>query len=102
MIINFDKINLNVTEPHYLSTNKTHIFLLHGFSGSANDWNKITEGINKNLIPIAIDIIGHGKSDCPDELKYYKVDSLIEQIKEVTEYFTERKNKPEKKIINKK
>lgn len=88
MIIKFDNTNLNIETSSLLSPNKTCIFFLHGFTGSSADWKNIIPFINKNFIPISIDITGHGKSDCPDELNYYKTDSLIEQIKKVTEYFT--------------
>lgn len=92
MIIKIDKINLNVEAPPSLPANKTYIFLLHGFTGSANDWNGIAQGINNNFIPISIDLIGHGKSDFPNELKYYQADSLVEQIKKITTHFTEEKS----------
>ncbi len=91
MIVKFDNVNLNIETPSLLSPDKTYIFFLHGFTGSSADWNNITPFINKNFIPLSIDIIGHGKSDCPDELKYYRVDPLIEQIKKVTENFAEKK-----------
>ena len=91
MIIKFNKINLNVEAPPSLPSNKTYLFFIHGFTGSTNDWNQITQEINKNFIPISIDLIGHGKSDAPNELKYYQVDSLIEQLKKVVSHFTNDK-----------
>ncbi len=91
MIINFNNLNLNVEFPSFITQDNNYIFFLHGFSGSAKDWNKIIPLVNNNFIPVSIDIIGHGKSDCPDELKYYKTDSLIEQIKKITGCFTEEK-----------
>ncbi|MCH8326873.1 MAG: 2-succinyl-6-hydroxy-2,4-cyclohexadiene-1-carboxylate synthase [Bacteroidetes bacterium] len=91
MIIKFDNVNLNIETPPLLSHNKTYIFFLHGFTGSSMDWNNIIPFIDKSFIPISIDIIGHGKSDCPDDLNYYKTNSLIEQIKKVTEYFTKER-----------
>lgn len=91
MIIKFDKFNLNVEAPANLSSDGTYIFFLHGFTGSSKDWNRIIPLVNNNFIPIPIDIIGHGKSNSPDKLEYYKVESLVKQIKKITEYFTENK-----------
>ncbi len=91
MIIKFDNVNLNIETPSQLSQDKTFIFFLHGFTGSSADWNKIAPYLNNNYTPVSIDLIGHGRSEAPDELKYYRIDSQIEQIKKVAENFTKEK-----------
>jgi len=89
--IKFEDFELNIETPLKLSSEKKYIFFLHGFTCSSTDWLKVINGIDKNYNPILIDLIGHGKSDSPSKLNYYKVNSQIKQIKKITEYFTEKK-----------
>ncbi|MEO8400137.1 MAG: alpha/beta fold hydrolase, partial [Ignavibacteriaceae bacterium] len=88
MLINFKNINLHFDfdEKKY-KKNLKPIFLLHGFTGSSNDWKDFIDLFPPNFNPISIDLIGHGKSDSPDDLSFYNIESIIEQILKVTEYF---------------
>ena len=43
----------------------TFVFLLHGFTGSSNDWNEIIPQSQQKVFLCCIDLIGHGKSDSP-------------------------------------
>jgi len=40
------------------------VVLLHGFLGSSQIWNNITEPLSKQFKVICIELPGHGKSDC--------------------------------------
>ena len=91
MKIKFDNFKLNVETPSKLLQNKKYIFFLHGFTCSSLDWSEIIDGIDKKYTPILIDLIGHGKSDSPKELDFYRVDSQLKQIKKITENFTDEK-----------
>ncbi len=51
------------------------VFLLHGFTGSSNDWKEIIPLLNKNYSYVAIDLIGHGKSDSPQNVELYTAHS---------------------------
>ncbi len=68
---------LNVTA---LAQNKTPVIFLHGFTGSANDWQFIFDKFPEEYAPIAIDLIGHGKTDSPEDSKYYTCSAIVHQI----------------------
>jgi 2-succinyl-6-hydroxy-2,4-cyclohexadiene-1-carboxylate synthase len=87
MILTLDKININT---EVLSQNRSNdfLFLLHGFTGSANDWKESAALFEKNYNIIAVDLIGHGESSSPDELIYYSADDICTQLFQVIRKFT--------------
>lgn len=88
MRIKLNDVTLNIEEYAHNSSAKDYIFFLHGFTGSVNDWNEIIPSLRQNFHIIAIDLIGHGKSDSPEDLSYYPAESVIEQIHQTILYFT--------------
>ena len=74
--------NLNLNCIVYSSEGKPayDVLALHGFTGSANDWNFLIPSLSRNNNVFALDLIGHGQSDSPDDLSMYSTDSIIEQI----------------------
>lgn len=64
---------------------KPTILFLHGFTGSSEDWSEIIPQIDSNFSSIAVDLIGHGKSDSPGDVALYKIDSIVRQLKSVIE-----------------
>lgn len=60
------------------------LVLLHGFTGSIETWNTITELLPTSLKIVAVDLVGHGKTDKPKDLSKY---SMEEQIKILHELF---------------
>ncbi|MBV6419724.1 MAG: 2-succinyl-6-hydroxy-2,4-cyclohexadiene-1-carboxylate synthase [Ignavibacteriaceae bacterium] len=80
MIITFENIKLNVENLSEFDSTKKTVFFLHGFTGSCEDWNDITQKIDKRFNKIAPDLPGHGKSSSPSSLNYYQTNSLINQI----------------------
>ncbi len=61
------------------------IILLHGFSEDHSTWNDLVSLFEKNKLLnkyclYCIDIIGHGKSDKPHELKFYEMDFIVDSI----------------------
>jgi len=86
MKISFDEIELNVLiDEKKLNENLQPIIFLHGFTGSANDWQNIIPQIDSNFLPVAIDLIGHGKSSLPADSKFYSAQSIAFQIKSLIE-----------------
>ncbi|MBI9070984.1 MAG: 2-succinyl-6-hydroxy-2,4-cyclohexadiene-1-carboxylate synthase [Melioribacteraceae bacterium] len=59
---------------------RTPIIFLHGFTGSSEDWTFLDK-LHKNFLPITIDLIGHGQTDSPKELKHYSIESIIAALK---------------------
>jgi len=93
MKISADEIYLSIKFNESKNTPK-HIplFLIHGFTGHGNDWNFLHNKLPETIFPVTIDIIGHGKSDSPNNAKFYSEKSLVEQIHTVVKYFGSQKN----------
>ncbi|MBN1300816.1 MAG: 2-succinyl-6-hydroxy-2,4-cyclohexadiene-1-carboxylate synthase [Melioribacteraceae bacterium] len=87
MKIPIDNIHIYCSfHPENLDNLKIPVLFLHGFTGSGNDWNEIIRMSGSNFYPVAIDLIGHGKSSAPADLKYYSADSISDQIKKVFDH----------------
>jgi 2-succinyl-6-hydroxy-2,4-cyclohexadiene-1-carboxylate synthase len=70
--------------------NTKAILFLHGFTGSSKDWEETAKKILKNFNIYTIDLIGHGKSNSPDDVQFYTTESIIEQIYELVKTFKEK------------
>lgn len=82
MMIPYQNIKLNLEHFSEFDSAKKTIFFLHGFTGSANDWKVIADKIDKRFNKIGLDLIGHGKTSSPSDLKFYQIDLIVEQIEE--------------------
>ena len=47
------------------------LVLLHGFTGSAGTWRELTSALASEYTTIAPDIVGHARSDAPNEVDRY-------------------------------
>ena len=56
------------------------VVLLHGFTGSTATWNSLTELLAPHFEVIAIDIVGHGRSDAPAEVDRYRMDRCSDDL----------------------
>ncbi len=54
--------------------------LLHGFSGDASTWRPIIERLSDDLLCVAIDLLGHGGSDAPDDRASYRMEAAAVDI----------------------
>jgi 2-succinyl-6-hydroxy-2,4-cyclohexadiene-1-carboxylate synthase len=59
------------------------LVLLHGFTGDSKTWNPFFKEWGKNRKVIAIDIIGHGQSDSPDDVKRYEMLCVAKDMKQI-------------------
>lgn len=91
MIVASDKLKLNIKVFPNFDSQKTSLFLLHGFTGSARDWDEVCSKLDDRFNKIAIDLIGHGKSDAPAEKKCYSADAVCNQILTAVNHFTGEK-----------
>jgi len=87
MIIQYENLKLNLEHLTEFDSSKKTILFLHGFTGSANDWQDIVQKIDKRFNKIALDLIGHGKSSSPASVNYYTTESLVIQIEQVLNHF---------------
>ena len=73
------QFNLIPDNPSF-NKNKIPILFLHGFTGCANDWTFLFNKLPQKFAPVAIDLIGHGDTDSPENQSHYSCGSIIYQI----------------------
>lgn len=56
------------------------LVLLHGFTGSKSNWRHIIPALTEDHTVIAIDILGHGESDKPDDAHRYRMEYVGNDI----------------------
>lgn len=77
MMVNIDNIQYHVE----VSGRGFPLVLLHGFTGDFSTWAPFLEHWDKHSQIITPDIIGHGKTDSPDQLNAYKMETAAEHLK---------------------
>jgi len=67
----------------YLNVEVTHtgpaILLLHGFTGSSITWASYTD-VWREYTTVAVDLLGHGHSDCPSDPDRYRMEHCVEDL----------------------
>jgi 2-succinyl-6-hydroxy-2,4-cyclohexadiene-1-carboxylate synthase len=63
------------------------LILLHGFTGDVSTWSSLIMTLRGKRKLVCIDIVGHGRTDCPDHLKRYRMMSVVNDIKKIIEFF---------------
>lgn len=58
------------------------LLLLHGFTGSVQTWKPFISDWKQRTL-VMVDIIGHGKTDCPDEVERYGIESVAADLHEL-------------------
>ncbi len=56
------------------------LLLLHGFAQSAATWNEVAPFLAQDRFVVALDLVGHGKSAKPRDLKAYEMPAISETI----------------------
>jgi len=59
------------------------LVFLHGFTLSAEDWVPLFRFYEDRFNPIAVDLIGHGKSSSPESLEPYSMHNCVEQVLQI-------------------
>lgn len=84
MILKVDDIEFNLLlNESELNKEKTPIVFLHGFTGDSSDWQFLFDKLPNNLLPVAIDLIGHGKSASPIDPKHYTCTAIVQQLNSI-------------------
>ncbi len=77
MNIEINGLTVNIIMPSFeVPKNKTPIIFLHGFTGSANDWEFAMQNIDSSYYPIAIDLPGHGETKTSENTDDYTSDAI--------------------------
>jgi len=56
------------------------IVMLHGFTGSVQNWNPIAERLSRHYQITAIDILGFGDSDKPQDIESYHMENIASDL----------------------
>ncbi|WP_261130647.1 2-succinyl-6-hydroxy-2,4-cyclohexadiene-1-carboxylate synthase [Bacillus sp. Marseille-Q3570] len=59
------------------------LLLLHGFTGSAEDWRPFKKDWEDAFKLIMVDLIGHGKTDHPEEVERYSMEETAGALNQV-------------------
>jgi 2-succinyl-6-hydroxy-2,4-cyclohexadiene-1-carboxylate synthase len=62
------------------------LVLLHGFTGDTSTWTPFYDAWGKNARLISPDIIGHGKTDSPNVLSRYQIESVAKDLKAILDH----------------
>jgi len=70
---------MNISYSLLNETGSETIVFLHGFTGSAKTWEPIMEQLPGDCCCIAVDLLGHGNSDTPnDPNRYHMKEQLVD------------------------
>lgn len=64
----------------YGSSSNRPVILLHGFTGSAETWQALADFLSGSYFVVALDLIGHGRTDSPDVLSNYRMEEQVENL----------------------
>lgn len=56
------------------------VVLLHGFMQSSASWGFVASGLAEDHCVYALDLVGHGKSDRPDDAAAYDYDAVADSV----------------------
>ena len=56
------------------------VLVLHGFTGSAESMACVAEPLSRTRPVVRLELVGHGRSDAPEELAAYRMQACAEQI----------------------
>lgn len=91
MRIKYSNIFLNVNIADDFNKSSTIILFLHGFTGSSADWDSVLPQIDKRYNKVTVDLLGHGKSDFPNDPSLYAWELQVEQLNKIINHFTDEK-----------
>ncbi len=91
MKLDANGVKINLEHPNDIDKSKDYVLFLHGFTGCAEDWFPVFEQMPNKYNYIAMDIVGHGKSDVPGNVTNYNIESIVSQIKYVKDHLTPNK-----------
>ncbi|PLT32195.1 2-succinyl-6-hydroxy-2,4-cyclohexadiene-1-carboxylate synthase [Bacillus sp. V5-8f] len=61
------------------------LLLLHGFTGNLKTWLPLVQILESKYRFIMVDLIGHGKTDSPEDYKRYSMEKAAKDLKNILE-----------------
>ena len=62
------------------------LLLLHGFTGSMETWRSFVPSWSEQFQVILVDIVGHGKTESPEDVTHYDIRNAALQMKELLDF----------------
>ncbi|MED1411787.1 MULTISPECIES: 2-succinyl-6-hydroxy-2,4-cyclohexadiene-1-carboxylate synthase [Bacillus] len=62
------------------------LLLLHGFTGSMETWRSFIPSWSEQFQVILVDLVGHGKTESPEDVTHYDIQNVALQMKELLEH----------------
>ncbi|HHB2054178.1 2-succinyl-6-hydroxy-2,4-cyclohexadiene-1-carboxylate synthase [Bacillus cereus] len=62
------------------------LLLLHGFTGSMETWRSFISSWSEQFQVIVVDLVGHGKTESPEDVAHYDIRNVALQMKELLDY----------------
>ncbi|MFC7787064.1 MULTISPECIES: 2-succinyl-6-hydroxy-2,4-cyclohexadiene-1-carboxylate synthase [unclassified Rossellomorea] len=56
------------------------LVFLHGFTGDTTTWSKITDQLSSTYRCVSIDLIGHGRTEAPEDFSRYTMDRVSNDL----------------------
>lgn len=74
-------IEMNNVRYHYeLAGRGAPLLLLHGFTGSGANWQAHTPVLAAQFQVLAVDLMGHGQTDAPEDLNRYSMEHTADDL----------------------
>lgn len=59
------------------------LLLLHGFTGCVRNWSPLMPDLAKNHTVVAVDLPGHGQTDSPTDLGFYRIGPVAAELVQI-------------------
>ena len=56
------------------------VIMLHGFTGDLTTWHPLAEKLSVRYTTVLVDLIGHGKSDAPEDPARYSMERCVDDL----------------------
>lgn len=77
-------LSINGNSYHYdVQGSGEAVMLLHGFTGDCGTWKDTAEILSGSFKTIAVDLLGHGKTDAPEEPSLYKMEVAASHLMQI-------------------
>ena len=80
-----DGVRLHVAEVGPTTTTNPYppVMVLHGFTGNGDTMAPVVEALSATRVVYALDLVGHGRSEAPDDVSRYSMDAVAGQVADV-------------------
>lgn len=84
-----DGAHANGVRGSLMRSGRAPLVLLHGFAQSASSWNEVAACLAVDRPVVALDLVGHGGSDCPQDACFYGLNEVAVAVCAFLEYLAD-------------